>query len=125
MTGNASASETRESTRRANEARFAAERANMADAVIFARALVAVAEVDVWEIETLAAAGIETGDEMRAAAADPLAHSLAVYGAAIKRMLDSGETLPTIAELTGLEISELHAVLPYAAKTSELSADNG
>lgn len=97
----------------------------MADAVIFARALVAVAEVDVWEIETLAAAGIETGDEKRAAAADPLAHSLAVYGAAIKRMLDSGETLPTIAELTGLEISELHAVLPYAAKTSELSTDNG
>lgn len=125
MPGNTSESETREAIRRANEARFAAERANMADAVIFARALVAVAEVDLWEIESLAAAGIETGDEKRAAAAEPLTHSLAVYGAAIKRMLDGVETLTSIAELTGLEISELQAVLPYAANTSELSADNG
>ena len=96
----------------------------MADAVTYTRALVQLAEVDVWEIECLAAAGDEAGDEVRAEAANRLALSLTRYGAAIKRMLDRGETLTTIAEFTGLDRSELRAVLPYAPKAEDRCADN-
>jgi hypothetical protein len=116
MTADTSKLETRESIRRVNEA--AREQANMADAVVLTRLFVKLAEVDVWESECLAA-----GDQTRAEAAMRLSRSLAVYGAAIKRMLDRGEALTIIAELTGLDISELRAVLPYAPKTKKPSAD--
>src|SRR5665213_3621267 len=116
MTAESANVEVRESNRRINDS--ARERANMADAVIFTRALVGLAEVDVWENECLAA-----GDQTRAEAAMRLSRSLAFYGVAIKRMLDRGETLKIIAELTGLDISELHAVLPYATETRKPPAD--
>lgn len=116
MTAHSSKLEARETIRRVNEA--AREQANMADAVVLTRVFVKLAEVDVWESECLAA-----GDQTRAEAAMRLSRSLAFYGAAIKRMLDRVETLTIIAKLTGLDISELRAVLPYAPKTKEPFAD--
>jgi hypothetical protein len=87
----------------------------MADTVIFTRALANVAEVDVWKFETLSAAGVDIDDEERAEAAVRLTQSLGSYGRAVKRMLDRGEKLTDIVDLTGLDANELRLALPYAS----------
>ena len=91
------------------------ELANMADYVTLTSALAGIAEVEVWRLETLSAAGIDTDEKERIEAAARLTDSLGTYGREVKRMLDCGTSLTDIARLTGLEINELRLALPYAS----------
>lgn len=118
MTKKISKSEAREAARQANEKRVARELANVADVGLFVRACIKHVEVHVWEMEILSEGRIEAEDweaEARKDVAKRLADSLGLYGRAVKRLLDSGEKLENIADRTGLDVSELRSVLPYAA----------
>ncbi|MDQ1247197.1 MAG: hypothetical protein QG597_1567 [Actinomycetota bacterium] len=90
------------------------ELANMADGVLFTRALAGLAEVKVWKLETLSAAGDDVDEQERVEASAELTKSLCTYGKQVERMLDSGNSLADIAVLTGLKVDELRLALPYA-----------
>lgn len=90
------------------------ELANMTDSVILTSALAGIAEVEVWRLETLSAAGIDTDEQERAEASAQLTRSLCTYGRQVKRMLESGISLADIARLTDLEVDALRLALPYA-----------
>lgn len=90
------------------------ELANMADGVCFARALAGLAEVKVWKLETLSAAGDDVDELERVDASAELTRSLCNYGKQVERMLDSGNSLAHIAVLTGLKVDELRLAVPYA-----------
>jgi hypothetical protein len=96
----------REAQMKANEARQERERHNIDDAASFLVELGRLAAVDEWEqgrIVEIRAEGERRRHEHRQEGA-----------AAVKRMLDRGETLTAIAELAGVKVSEVRAVLKSA-----------
>ena len=96
----------REAQARANEARLQRERQNVDDAASFLVELGRLAAVDEWEqgrVVEIRAEGERRRHEHRQAGA-----------AAVSRMLDRGETLTAIAELAGVKVSEVRAVLKSA-----------
>lgn len=111
----------REATRRANEARAARERANIENAATYIVAKTKLAAVDTWERERLA----QLRDQVRAEANKRRAVHRAEAGAALKLMQGNGETLTTIADLTGDGIGEIRAMLRHAPKPEKPMASNG
>ncbi len=111
----------REAQARANEARLQRERQNVDDAASFLVERGRLAAVDEWEqsrVVEIRAEGERRRHEHRQAGA-----------AAVSRMLDRGETLTAIAELAGVKVSEVRAVLKStgaqaAAPAVVLSAAN-
>jgi hypothetical protein len=99
---------------RTDDADAERELANMADGVILTKALAGIAEVEVWRLETLSAAGIDTDEQERVEASTQLTKSLCTYGKQVKRMRDCGNSLADIAHLTDLEVDELRLALPFA-----------
>ncbi|MCV7152601.1 hypothetical protein [Mycolicibacterium pyrenivorans] len=110
----------REATRRANVARAAREKANIENAANYMVAKARLVEIDAWETQRLAA----VTDQVRDAANKRRAGTRAEAGAAVKLLQESGETLTTIAELTGDGIGEVRAMLRHAPKVEERSARN-
>src|ERR1700733_3090437 len=89
----------REAQMKANEARLERERHNVDDAASFLVELGRLAAIDEWEqgrILEIRAEGERRRHEHRQEGA-----------AAVKRMLDRGETLTAIAELAGGKVSEV------------------
>ncbi|ORA50126.1 hypothetical protein BST22_16035 [Mycolicibacterium chubuense] len=111
----------REATRRANEARAAREKANIENAANYMVAKARLAEIDVWETERLAA----VTEGVRAEATKRRAGTRAEAGAAIRLLQENGETLATVAELTGDGIGEVRAMLRHAPKIEKRTARNG
>lgn len=111
----------REATRRANEARAAREKANIENAANYIVAKARLADIDAWETERLAA----VTEQVRADANKRRAGTRAEAGAAIRLLQKSGETLTTIAELTGEGTGEVRAMLRHATKIEERAARNG
>jgi len=96
----------REAQAKANEARLERERHNVDDAASFLVELGRLAAVDEWEqgrVVEIRAEGERRRHEHRQQGA-----------AAVSRMLDRGETLTAIAELAGVKVSEVRAVLKSA-----------
>ena len=96
----------REAQAKANEARLQRERQNVDDAASFLVELGRLAAVDEWEqgrVVEIRAEGKRRRHEHRR-----------VGAAAVTRMLDRGETLTAIAELAGVKVSEVRAVLKSA-----------
>jgi hypothetical protein len=108
----------REAQARANEARAQRERANVEDAATLVVAAGRVSEVDAWESERLA----QVREQVRAEATRRRADHRAEAGAAVARMQHRGETLGTIAELAGVGVGEIRAMLRYAPKTENDTA---
>lgn len=93
----------REAQAKANEARQERERHNIDDAASFLVELGRLAAVDEWEQGRVAEIRAE-GERRR--------HEHRQEGAAaVSRLLDRGETLTAIAELAGVKVSEVRAVL--------------
>lgn len=111
----------REATRRANEARAAREKANIENAANYMVAKARLAEIDAWETERLAA----VAEQVRAEANKRRAGTRGEAGAAVKLLQESGETLATIAELTGDGIGEVRAMLRHAPRAEKSTARNG
>lgn len=111
----------REALARVNEARAQRERANVDDAATFIVAAGKVTEVDAWESERLAV----VRERVRAEASRRRANCRAEAGVAIARMQQRGETLTTIAELAGLGIGEIRAILRYAPKPERHATSGG
>ncbi|MEN4466794.1 hypothetical protein VXE65_32650 [Mycolicibacterium conceptionense] len=109
----------REAQARANEARAQRERANIEDAATFMVAAGRIGEVDAWEAERLA----QVREQVRAESNRRRADHRAEAGASVARMKARGETLTTIAELTGVGVSEVRAMLRYAPKKPEKAAE--
>ncbi len=104
---NAARKKVREAQARANEARQEHERLNVDDAASFLVEVGRLAAVDEWEqgrVSEIHAEGERRRHEHRQEGA-----------AAVSRMLDRGETLAGIAELVGVKVSEVRAVLKSAA----------
>jgi hypothetical protein len=96
----------REAQARANEARQERERLNVDDAASLLIELGRLAAVDEWEqgrVVEIRAEGERRRHEHRQEGA-----------AAVSRMVDRGEPLTTIAELAGVKVSEVRAVLKSA-----------
>ncbi len=96
----------REAQARANEARQELERLNVDDAASFLVELGRLAAVDEWEqgrVTELRAEGERRRHEHRQEGA-----------AAVSRLVDRGENLAAIAELAGVKVSEVRAVLKSA-----------
>jgi hypothetical protein len=96
----------REAQARANEARLERERQNVDDAASFLVELGRLGAVDEWEqcrVVEIRADRERRRHEHRQAGA-----------AAVSRRLDRGETLTAIAELAGVKVSEVRAVLKSA-----------
>jgi hypothetical protein len=124
MAGNTSKVEARRRAREAlariNEARARRERVSVDDAATFMVAVGKATEVDAWESERLA-----VREHLRAEASRRRADCRAEAGVAISRMQQRGETLATIAELAGLGIGEIRAMLRYAPKPERHTASGG
>src|SRR5271155_99784 len=100
---NRSPQKVREAQARANEARLERERQNVDDAASFLVELGRLVAVDEWErgrVVAIRAEGERRRHEHRQAGAG-----------AVSRMLDRGETLAAIAELAGVKVSDVRAVL--------------
>jgi hypothetical protein len=96
----------REAQARANEARQERERHNVDDGASFLVELGRLAAVDEWEQGRVAEIHAE---------ANRRRHEHRQEGiAALSRMLDRGETLTAIAELAGVKVSGVRAVLKSA-----------
>ena len=96
----------REAQAKANQARLERERLNVDDAASFLVELGRLAAVDEWEqgrVEAILAEGKRRRHE----------HRLEGAGA-VSRMVDRGETLNAIAELAGVNVSEVRAVVKSA-----------
>jgi phosphomevalonate kinase len=96
----------RETQAKANEARQERERENVDDAASFLVELGRLAAVDEWEqgrVVEIHAEGERRRHEHRREGA-----------AAVSRILKRGETLTAIAELAGVKISEVRAVMKSA-----------
>ena len=108
----------REAQARANEARAQREKANVDDAATLVVAVGKVSEVDAWETERLA----QARDQVRAEANRKRVDHRAEAAAAIARMQQRGETLATIAELTGASVGEIRALLRHAPEAEKPTA---
>jgi len=96
----------REAQARANAARLERERQNVDDAASFLIEIGRLAAVDEWEQGRVVEIRAE-GERRR--------HEHRQVGAgAVARMLDRGETLTAIAELAGVKVGEVRAVLKLA-----------
>jgi hypothetical protein len=96
----------REAQMKANEARLERERHNVDDAASFLVELARLGAVDEWEqgrIQEIRAEGERRRHEHRQ-----------VGAAAVSRMQARGETLAAIAELAGVKVSDVRAVLKSA-----------
>jgi hypothetical protein len=103
---NAARKKVREAQARANEARQERERLNVDDAASLLVELGRLAGVDEWEQGRVAEIHAE-GERRR--------HEHRQEGAAaVSRMLDRGETMAAIAELAGVKVSEVRAVVKTA-----------
>jgi hypothetical protein len=103
---NAARKKVREAQARAHEARQERERLNVDDAASFLVELGRLAAVDEWEQGRVAEIHAE-GERRR--------HEHRQEGAAaVSRIVDRGETLTAIAELAGVKVSEVRAVLKTA-----------
>ena len=111
----------REALARINEARARRERASVDDAATFMVVVGKATEVDAWESERLAV----VREHVRAEASRRRADCRAEAGVVISRMQQRGETLATIAELAGLGIGEIRAMLRYAPKPERHAASGG
>jgi hypothetical protein len=122
MAGNTSKVEARRRVReaqaRANEARAQRERANVDDAATLVVAVGKVSEVDAWDTERLA----QARDQVRAEANRKRVDHRTEAGSAIARMQQRGETLATIAELTGAGVGEIRALLRHVPKAERRTA---
>jgi hypothetical protein len=96
----------REAQARVNEARLQRERLNVDDAASFLVELGRLAAVDEWEQSRVV--------EIRAEGQRRRHEHRQVGAAAVSRMLDRGETLTAIAELAGVELRSVRAVLKSA-----------
>lgn len=96
----------REAQARANEARLERERLNVDDAASFLVELGRLAAIDEWEQGRIV--------EIRAEAERRRHEHRQAGAAAMSRMLDRGETLTAIAELAGVKVGEVRAVLKSA-----------
>lgn len=85
----------------------------MADGVILTHALAGIAEVNVWKLETLSAAGDDIDERERVEASVELTKSLCRYGKQVERMLKSGISLEEIAHLTDVAGDELRLAVSY------------
>jgi len=97
----------REAQAKANETRLQRERENVDDAASFLVELGRLAAVDEWEqgrVIEIRAEGERRRHEHRR-----------VGAGAVTRMQDRGETLTAIAELAGVKVSEVRAVLKSAS----------
>jgi hypothetical protein len=106
----------RQAQARANEARAQRERETVDDAASFLVELGRLAAVDEWEqgrVEAVRAEGERRRHEHRRAGA----------AVSVSRMLDRGETLTAIAELAGVKVSELRAVLKSAGAQAVAAGD--
>jgi hypothetical protein len=112
----------REAQMKANEARLERERRNVDDAASFLVELARLGAVDEWEqgrIVEIRAEGERRRHEHRQ-----------VGAAAVSRMQARGETLPAIAELAGVKVSDVRIVLkstsaqPVAAPDALGAADS-
>jgi hypothetical protein len=108
----------RQAQARANEARAQREKANVDDAATLVVAVGKVSEVDAWETERLT----QARDQVRAEANRKRVDHRAEAAAAIARMQQRGETLATIAELTGASVGEIRALLRHAPKAEKHTA---
>jgi hypothetical protein len=108
----------REAQARANGARVQRERANVEDAATLVVAAGRVSEVDGWEAERRA----QVREQVRVEANKRRGDYRAEAGAAVARMQHRGETLATIAELAGVGVGEIRAMLRYAPKTENDTA---
>ena len=105
----------REAQARAIEDRLERERQNVDDAASFLVELGRLAAVDEWEQGRLIEIRAE-GERRR--------HEHRQVGAgAVARMLDRGETLTAIAELAGVKVSEVRAVLKSAGAQPVVAPD--
>jgi len=103
---NAARKRVREAQARANEARQERERLNVDDAASFLVELGRLAAVDEWEQGRHAEIHAE-GERRR--------HEHRQEGAAaVSRMVERGESLSAIAELAGVKVTEVRAVLKSA-----------
>jgi hypothetical protein len=105
----------REAQAKANEARVERECHNVDDAASFLVELGRLAAVDEWEqrrVLEIRAEGERRRHEHRQAGA-----------AAVSRMQDRGETLTAIAELVGVKVSDVRAVLKSAGAQPVVAPD--
>jgi hypothetical protein len=102
----------REAQARVNEARAQRERANVDDAATLVVAVGKVREVDAWESERL----VQVRDQVRAEAHRRRLDHRTEAASAIARMQQRGETLATIADLSGASVGEIRALLRFAPK---------
>lgn len=103
----------REAQARANETRAQRERANIEDAATYMVAVGKISEVDTWETERLSA----VREQIRTEATRRRADCQAAAGAAVAHMQRRGETLATIAKLTGAAVGEVRAMLCHALRS--------
>src|SRR5258708_10233536 len=108
----------REAQIRANEARAQREKANVDDAATLVVAVGKVSEVDAWETERLA----QARDQVRAEANGRRVDHRTEAAASVARMQQRGETLETIAELTGASVGGIRALLRHAPKAEKHTA---
>lgn len=108
----------REATRRANETRAARDKANIENAATYMVAKAKLAEIDAWETERLAA----VTEQVRTEAGKRRTGTRAEAGAAIRQLQARGETLTTIAELTGDSIVEVRATLRHMSTDEKATA---
>jgi hypothetical protein len=122
MAGNTSKVEARRRVReaqaRANETRAQRERANVDDAATLVVAVGKVSDVDAWETERLT----QVRDQVRAEANRKRVDHRTEAASAIARMQQRGETLATIADLTGASVGEIRALLRHAPKVERHAA---
>jgi hypothetical protein len=105
----------RKAQARANEARQERERLNVDDAASFLVEVGRLAAVDEWEqvrVAEICAEGERRRHEHRR-----------VGAAAVTRMLDRGETLTAFAELAGVKVSDVRAVLKSAGAQPVVAPD--
>lgn len=90
----------------------------MEDAATYMVAVGKISEVDTWETGRLAT----VRDQIRTEASRRRADCQAAAGAAVAQMQRRGETLATIAELTGAGVGEVRAMLYHALRSNEPTA---
>ena len=105
----------REAQAKANEARLQRERLNGDDAASFLVELGRLAAVDEWEQDRVV--------EIRAEGERRRHERRRVGAAAVTRMVDRGESLAAIAELAGVKVSEVRAVLKSAGAPPVMAPD--
>ncbi|MCV7435566.1 hypothetical protein [Mycolicibacterium bacteremicum] len=111
----------REAQRKMNELRAQRQRANAEDATAVRAVIGRLHDVDEWEGRRLA----QTRQQVTAEAQSRRRRYFAEAGASIRYMRDRGETLASIAELVGVDVSEIRAVLHSKGTKGPVAAQPG